>query len=801
MHRLALISLLAVAAFSQSIADKTKGMQPYDGFLRFHYDSKQGKVWLEIDKWNSEFLYLESLPTGIGSNDVGLDRGQMGARNLVHFERSGNKALLVANNYNYRSSLADPAARKAVEESFAKSVLWGFAVEAEDSGRVLVDATAFLLRDVHNVPAAIRRAENTNFALDATRSAFYLPNTKNFPKNTEIEVTLTFTGGPAGRYLSEILPTRDSLTVREHHSFVELPGPGYTPRAFDPRAGYFSTEYTDLTAPLGDRIEKRLLARHRLKKKDSAARISEPVQPIVYYLDPGAPEPIRSALLEGARWWNQAFEAAGYKDAFRVELMPDGMDPMDIRYNIIQWVHRATRGWSYGGAIIDPRTGEIIKGKVTLGSLRARQDYLIAEALLAPYEKGKPVTSAAREMVLARMRQLAAHEVGHTLGLSHNYISSSQKNASVMDYPHPWVEMSPAGVPDLSHAYPRVIGEWDKVAIAYGYSDFTAGTDEPAALKKILTDAMSRGLTYLTDQDARPTGSAHPNVHLWDNGANAIDELNRWMNVRSRALARFGENNIPEGEPLAQLAETLVPLYLSHRYQVEAAVKVLGGLTYSYALRGDGQVATAKVPGAAQRRALESLLTTIRPEALEIPERILAILPPHPAGYERTRESFPARTGLTFDPLAAAGAAADVTVSLIFDPERAARLVEYSARDNSQPGLAEVIDKVLNATWRAPASTPYRNEIQRTVNQVVLYRLMTLAANDQSSPQVRDIASLKIDDLRRDLALPGPVASEAARAQAFAAIQLIERFQRDPKTIPIPRPSPIPPGMPIGAID
>ncbi len=797
---LLLIVCPSAALAQDAIAAKTKGMDERDGFIRFFYDQREGKIWLEVNRWNQEFLYLESLPAGIGSNDIGLDRGQLGDSHIVHFERSGPKVLLVANNYDYRSSDPDPAARRAVEESFAKSVLWGFETTAEDGDRVLVDATKFFLRDAHDVIGALKRTDKSTYSLDLSRSAFYLPDTRNFPKNTEIEVLLTLTGGPAGEYLRDVVPAPDAVSVREHHSFVELPAPGYQPRVFDPRAGYFYTDFADLAAPLGEPVRKRFIARHRLRKKDPAARLSEAEEPIVYYLDRGAPEPIRSALLEGARWWNQAFEAAGYKDAFRVELMPDGMDPMDIRYNTIQWVHRSSRGWSYGASVIDPRTGEIIKGKVTLGSLRARQDYLIAEALLAPYAPGKPAPGTMLEMVLARLRQLAAHEVGHTLGLAHNYIASTQKNASVMDYPHPQVELGPDGVPDLSHAYGRGIGEWDKVAIEYGYQDFPDGGNEHTALNKILKDAMDRNLTFLSDQDARPSGSAHPLVHLWDNGTNAVDELNRWMKVRKAALDRFSENNIREGQPLASLEDTLVPLYLSQRYQVEAAAKVLGGLFYTYALRGDAQVATRMVPPDEQRRALAGLIDTIRPGALAIPERLLRVFPPNPLGYRRTRESLPARTGLTFDPLSAAETAAAHTVSLVLDPERAARLIEHNARDVSAPGLPEVIDALLTATWRAEPESGYNDEIHRTVDQVVLYQLMKLASDATTSPQARAIASFELDRLRRWLQ-SREWGSDAEEAHGYYAISMIERFQRDPKQIPVSKPAPEPPGMPIGDIE
>src|SRR5882762_5447176 len=432
----------AVAEKTTSIADKTKLMEKMAGYFNIYWDAKAGKLWLEIDKWGTEFLYQSSMPAGIGSNDIGLDRGQLGRTHVVRFERSGPKVLLVQSNLEYRAVSDDADERRAVRDSFAESALWGFTVGAEEGERALVDATEFFLRDAHGVPAALRRTKQGTYHLEASRCAIYHPQTKNFPLNTEVEATLTFVGDDPGQWVRQVTPSPESITVREHHSFVQIPPPGYKPRAYDPRSSFFGITYLDYATPISEPIVKRFIARHRLEKKDPKAAVSEPVQPIVYFLDRGAPEPIRSALLEGARCWNQAFEAAGYKNAFRVELMPEGADSMDLRYNVIQWVHRATRGWSYGAGVIDPRTGEIIKGHVTLGSLRVRQDYLIAEGLLAPYEKGQPgspksISAKMQEMALARLRQLAAHEVGHTLGLMHNYSASTVNRSSVMDYPPP----------------------------------------------------------------------------------------------------------------------------------------------------------------------------------------------------------------------------------------------------------------------------------------------------------------------------------------------------------------------------
>jgi len=788
-------------AQTATISAKTANTQKLPGYFNLYWDAKQGKLWLAVDKWNTEFLYQSGLSAGIGSNDIGLDRGQLGATRIVRFERSGNKVLLVQENLDYRAVTSDPDEQRAVRDSFAESVLAGFTVAAEENGTALVDATDFFLRDAHGVPETLRRTHQGSYHLDPARCAIYLPLTKNFPLNTEVEATLTFSGDDPGPWVRQVTPSPESITVREHHSFVQLPPSGYKPRAYDPRASFFSIGYMDYATPISEPIEKHLTVRHRLEKKDPSAALSEPVTPIIYYLDRGAPEPIRSALLDGARWWNQAFEAAGYKNAFRVEMMPESADPMDLRYNVIQWVHRATRGWSYGASVVDPRTGEIIKGHVTLGSLRVRQDFLIAEGLLAPYEKGLPVSPKMQTMALARLRQLAAHEVGHTLGLAHNYSASTVNRSSVMDYPPPYVTLGADGVPDLSDAYATGIGEWDKISVAWGYQDFPAKVDEHAALNKILTDAFSRGLRYLTDQDARPPGSSSSQAHLWDSGANPVDELNRLMQVRASALKRFGENNIREGAPLATLEDVLVPIYLLHRYQVEAASKLLGGMDYTFALRGDGEVPTQIVAPAEQRRALAAVLATVKPEALALPEPLLKIIPPRPPDYERGREHFKIHTHPAFDALAPAEAAAQQSLQFLFDPQRAARLLEFHARNADNPTLKEVFDAILDATWKAPHGDGYLQQIAIVVDNIALYDLMALAANEQATDEVRAIASLELHQLKDSLtaqtaAAPGMNFPE--RAHLFYAAQQIEQFEKDPKHVTVPPPPPPPDGSPIG---
>jgi hypothetical protein len=784
------------------IAEKTGGMQSNPGFFADYWDAREGTLWLRIEnaKWDTPFILYESLPSGVGSNDIGLDRGEPGETYVVHFERSGKQVLLVAENQEFRAVTDDAEQQRAVRGAFPQSVLWGFEVAAEDGDAVLVDATKFFLSDVHGVATRIANAKQGKFKVEPTRSAIYLPRTKNFPENTEIESTLTFVGEEPGNLIRQVTPESHAITVREHISFIQAPAAGFHSRAYDPRSGYFGIRYMDFATPVDESIVKREIARFRLARKDPSAAVSEPVKPIIYYVDRAIPEPVRSAVIEGVGWWNQAFTAAGYKDAFQVKLLPEGVDPMDVRYNVVEWVPRSTRGWSIGNAVTDPRTGEIINGHVRLDALRIRQVFLIAQGLLDPFGKDPAALAKANAMALARIRQLAAHETGHTLGLMHNYAASIVNRASVMDYPPPTVTLGADGLPDVSNAYAVGIGAWDKVAITYGYRDFPAGTNEAQALDKVLDDAFSSGLLYLTDQDARPMGSASPIAHLWDMGGNDTDALQQVMAVRTAALKNLSENAIREHTPMATLEDVLVPVYLYHRYQLTAVAKSIGGVNYSFDLRGQNRKDPEIVPAAQQRQALHAILKTLSPQMLAVPQSLLAIIPPRPPEYPSSRENFARRTSPAFDSLAPAEAAAEIVVQLLFQTERAQRMIEYHARDAGNPGFDELLDEVLAATWKTPRTPGYNGAIQRTVNAVVLNHLMSLAADEHASSQVRAVTLLKLDELKKWLGSQEVLLKDApTRAEFFFAKNQIDHFEKNPAEVHMTTPAAPPAGDPIGS--
>lgn len=779
------------------LSERISKMKAYQGFLDFYWDEEKGKILLAIEKFDTELLYVNSLAAGVGSNDIGLDRGQLGNEHVVKFSKVGPKVLLTQMNYDFRAVSDNQAERKSVEEAFAQSVLWGFKVEGKVGGKVLVDATSFLMRDAHKVVGSLQSSEQGNYRLDPSRSAIYLPRCKAFPKNIELEATLTFVGKPKGDYIRDVTPSPEAVSVRQHHSFIELPDANYQPRVFDPRSGYFEISYQDYATPIDQALVKRLITRHRLKKVNPGAVTSKAVEPIIYYLDPGAPEPIRSALFDGARWWNQAFEAAGYQDAFQVKILPEGADPMDVRYNLIQWVHRATRGWSYGSSVIDPRTGEIIKGHVSLGSLRVRQDFLIAQGLIAPYEKGKPVSKEMEQMALARLRQLSAHEVGHTIGLAHNFAASYNDRASVMDYPHPYVALKSDGSMDFSKAYDDKIGLWDKRTVLYGYQDFPAGTDIAKALNDILIENERLGLKYVSDEAARPLGGVHPYGHLWDNGSDPIAEFKRLSKVRGQALKNFGANNIAPNTPMASLEEVLVPIYLSHRYQMEAVSKLIGGVDYQYAVRTDAPALHQVVSDQKQRAALATLLESLKPDFLQLPKHVLDLIPPKAIGFSRTRESFKSRTGLTFDPIAAAESSIKASLKAILHPHRANRLVQHHELGQSDLSFSEVLQRLYTLGWNREGNA-YEAALQRTCDQLILDQIMTLAMDKRASTQTQALCLAALEQIKTQLQKEKPY-SEERKAHFLLAQFKLQQFKTNPADWKSKSSLEMPAGSPIGA--
>lgn len=787
--------------FSQFFTEKTgknlkKGITKYDGYFTFYYDENTDKVYLQIDKLNQEFLYVRSLSEGLGSNDIGLDRGQLGGGVVVHFKKAGNKILMVQPNLDFRAITDNKEEKNSVREAFAKSVLHGFVIKETKENNYLVDATSFFMRDAHGVSARLAGRKEGNYNLDKSRSAFNLERTKAFPKNVEFDILLTFKGTPKGRNIRSVVPDASAVTVNQHHSFVELPDSNYKPRKYDPRSGSWQMSYLDYATPVNESIKKRFIYRHRLEKKNPEAAISEAVEPIIYYLDRGTPEPVRSALLEGGSWWNQAFEAAGYKNAFQLKMLPEGADMLDVRYNVVQWVHRSTRGWSYGSNISDPRTGEIIKGHVSLGSLRIRQDYLIAQALQAPFKDNSADDEFAMQMAIARIRQLSAHEIGHTLGFSHNFAASTNGRASVMDYPHPKFTLKNGKI-DFSDAYDDKIGDWDKVTVAYSYQDFPEGTNENQALNKILEDAYAEGLKYLSDADARPQGSASASAHLWDNGGTIYDELNNLLNIRKTAIEKFSTDNIKTGEPYSVLEDVFVPLYFLHRFQTEATTKLIGGLDYSYAVKGGNQTVVKRVSGDTERKALEAILKTINVNEIAIPREKLDLFPPRAIGYGRTRESFKSKLGVEFDAYGAVETASEMTLSLLLNPQRATRLVVHKSLDNSQLGLVELLDELITKTIKRKTNNNYYKELQNVINTKVLEQLFYLGAYKNQYKQVNAIVLYKLDEIKSYL--KNKNASGIQKIYDAALLKMIDGYLKNPtsfKKLAAPK---IPDGSPIGS--
>ncbi|WP_293746127.1 zinc-dependent metalloprotease [uncultured Paraglaciecola sp.] len=742
-----------------SIADFTQDMSHKAGFFDFYYQIEQDKIFLKVDKFDQPFLFQSSMPQGIGSNDIGLDRGQLGDTRLVKFERFGNKVLLKQLNTQYRASSSNLAEQASIDEAFADSVIAGFTVVAVDGDVVIIDYSNFLLSDIHQISQRLAGTKQGSYQVDSKRSGVYLKKSKAFPKNTELEALVTFGGSNAGQYVNQVTPDPISISVHLHHSLVKLPDADYQPREFVPFSGFWSVGYQDYSVAIEDNMTKQFIPRHRLHKKQPNSQVSEAIEPIVYYLDPGIPEPVMSALKDGALWWDQAFSAIGYKNAFQVKVLPADADPMDVRYNVIQWVHRATRGWSYGSSVIDPRTGEIIKGHVTLGSLRVKQDYLIALGLTSPFSEvgvgadSKPDdqvdTSKQKQMALARIRQLSAHEVGHTLGISHNFAASEYGRESVMDYPHPLVSVKDGKI-SLENAYDEGMGEWDKYVVAYGYQDFPDTSSEKQELNRLVVDARAKGFRYQSDPDARQSHAANVEGHLWDNGSDPVSELSRISEVRQVAMANFGLKTIKTGATLSSLEETFAPIYLLHRYQLDAVAKLIGGVSYEYELKGD--YSTAKgvhvISAAQQKAAVEAMLNTLESDFLSIPRSLSQLITPKAYGESRNRESFKGRTGHTFDPISAAESVAGYSLGLLLKAERLNRIAQQHEQLKGTPDVAYLLNALFNQSIKHGIDKTYP-QLSKRVNYLVLDQVVKAMQQDNLAPEVRGDIELQLIDLHK----------------------------------------------------
>ncbi|MDA9849399.1 zinc-dependent metalloprotease [Flavobacteriaceae bacterium] len=793
--------LLFFSGFSQSILDKD--LVKYEGFFDFYYDIKTDKIYLEVENLNSDFLYISSLTTGIGSNDIGLDRGQLGNERLVSFQKSGNKLLLIQPNLSFRAITKNKAEENSIKEAFAKSVIYGFKILETNNDKYLVDFTSFLMQDKHGVADRLKLAKQGVYKIDKTKSAIELNHTKSFPKNSEFEALLTFSGKPTGNLItSGVSPDPSLVSVVQHHSFIELPDNEYKPREFDPRSGALAISFMDYATPVEDEITKKYITRHRLEKIDPKLEHSEAKEPIIYYLDPGTPEPVRSALIEGASWWNEAYEAIGFKNAFQVKILPDNADPMDCRYNVIQWVHRSTRGWSYGASVVDPRTGEIIKGHVSLGSLRIRQDFLIAQALLSKPFVDDNNNDPMLKMAIARIKQLSAHEVGHTIGFAHNFAASTNNRSSVMDYPHPLIKITNDEI-DLSKAYAVGIGDWDKVSVAYSYSEFNS-ENEKNDLNNILDNAYNDGLRFITDSDARAKSGAHANAHLWDNENDVVKGLDNILAVRDKAINDFSKFNIKSYETYSKLEDVFVPLYFLHRYQTEAVVKLIAGLDYNYATRDDNQALVENVSFNRQNNALLSLLKTIDVKNLAIPKSKLKLFPPRAYNYPRSRESFKSMTGVSFDPFSAVSTASEMSLSLLLSPERMNRLVVQSSLNNASSknmNLSHLLTTLTSNTFKTQynqsdkATNKYFFENQQVINNNYLKFLLNLASNKKSFFHVKSKANKEIKSITKFLS-----SKKNKNIYSSEYLRTINKFNTKPELFELKSSPKIPDGSPIGSI-
>lgn len=800
--RSASVPLLVLALLWQGAG----ALQAQDALLPLRIDAERNRVLLEIPdaRMGQDLLYLNTLATGLGATPPTLDRGQLGMEAVVRFERQGNRVLMVRDNWAVRALDADEAGQRAAREAFPFSVVASFPVDSaatRAAGHVVVDASSFFFSDVFGVASALRQANQGTFRVERDRSWVDAEASGSFPRNTEIRAVLTFVSDQPGITPRRAAPDGSAPTIQQHHSLVELPplGDGFRPRGFDTRAGLFSTSFYDFSHGFEGSYRDAFTNRWRLVPRDPAAyargELVEPVEPIVYYMDPGIPEPYRSNFIEGGMWWNAIFEAAGFRNAFQVRDLPAGANPLDARYNVLYWVHRTGPGPSVGPSFRDPRTGEILKTVVRMDAYRSLVDYNIYAGLL-PAAGPQGLNVSAEDFTMARRRQHTAHEIGHTLGLAHNFIAATQGRSSVMDYPAPLISLDTDGRPDLRDAYREGGGAWDSLAIRYAYTWFPDAGAEEAGLDRIMADGLAQGLRFITGGHASAAGSI-PGATQWVEGADMFQALDRTVSVRRVLLDRFDERAVKPGEPLAMLNMRFAHVYLHHRYALEGVVKTVGGMDFTYALRGDGQTPTQVLPAEDQRRALRMLMDALHPAQLAVPDRVAAMIPPTPYGYDGSETWLPTAAGTAFDPITLAGGLATEVVNNLLHRERAARLVLFHARDEANPSLNEVLETLVTTTWgTSRARQGGDRPVERAVQRAVLDGVLDLAGDARALPEVRAVAELHLEELRGRIerAFGGTPEERAHRAAALRDIQRYFDGEDDPSrrsrfpVVPLPWP-------------
>ncbi|WP_068090156.1 zinc-dependent metalloprotease [Novosphingobium rosa] len=792
----------APAPAADTFARRTGALVRQQGLFPVFVDKANGRVLIQLpppdkDGISGRFIHQTILATGLGSTPIGLDRAEMGRAQVLAFHRIGRRVILQAENYGMRADGAGADEQRAVHDSFAVSNIWSGEVEADaPGGGTLVDISSFLTRDALDIAAKLKARKQGLYRQAPALSYIDTASLGAFPDNIDIEVAQTFTTDEPGPDIRGVAPDARAITMTVHHSFVKLPEPGFEPRLYDPRVGTsVQVLVQNFAAPLDSADVYRLVRRFRLEKTEPNAARSHVKKPIVFYVDRAAPEPVRSALVQGASMWGQAFDAAGYIDAFKVEVLPEGVNPMDARYNVINWVHEQTRGWSTGQTIVDPRTGEIIRGVVQLGSLRLRQDKMIFEGLVGADKTGKGGPEDPVRLALARIRQLGMHETGHALGLSHNFAGSTFDNrASTLDYPAPLVQVKGDHL-TFEDVYATRAGAWDKFSVKWLYATVPAGAKGRDQLSAWAKDAQDKGMRFIAETD-------HPYSTQWDNGSDPVKELDHIMEVRRVALAHFGLRNIAQGAPVADLRRVFVPIYLFHRYQVAGVVKLLGGVDYSYAVNGDGHEPALPIAPAIQQQALDALVKTLAPEQLDLPDTLIDLLSDGQAATAERGfdiEVFPSMGGPVFDLPGVATTAADMTLSALLDPERLNRMVEQHRRDPRQMGVSRMVTTLLGAVAPVAGNEGRYAEIRRRVRLKLVADMAGAMGDKALSPTAAAELQAALTGFGAQLQAFHGDAEEMVQTQSLAAMLTgrdsakLARLAADRAQAPA-----LPPGAPIG---